>query len=213
MFRTIFLAVLLAASPACSSAWAQYVLPLATAGGKVGCTQGMTGIGHPQHWEAVQDKEAQGGWALSETTGDPTDLHFPLCIDTQAAARDFDSSLKFKIVSGTREQAAGLLFRALDATNYYVARASALDNTVKLYRVLDGRRSQLASKETPVKAGAWHNLRVVAVSQRIEVWLNGTSMLAFDDRSPPQAGTMGIWTQSDSNVRFGQMLVGPAPTP
>ena len=204
MFRAAFLVVFLAAAPAS----AQYVLPLATADGRVGCTQGMTGIGRPQHWEAVQDKEAQNGWALTETTSDPTDLHFPFCIDTQAVARDFDASLKFKIVSGTQEQAGGLMFRARDATDYYVARASAQDGSVKLYRMFGGRRSQLASKETPVKSGVWHTMRVLAVKERIEVWFDGASMFVFD-RAPPQAGTMGVWMQSDSNIRFGQMLVGP----
>ena len=88
MFRAVFLAVFFASAPG----WAQYVVPLATADGKVGCTQGMTGIGRPQHWEAVKDKDAQNGWALTETTGDPTDLHFPFCIDTQATVRDFEAN-------------------------------------------------------------------------------------------------------------------------
>ena len=57
----VFLALILAAAPA----WAQYVVPLATADGRVGCTQGMTGIGRPQNWEAVKDADAPGGWALA----------------------------------------------------------------------------------------------------------------------------------------------------
>lgn len=209
MFRVLFLALFLAASPAA----AQYVLPLATADGKVGCTQGMTGIGHPQHWEAVKDAEAPGGWALAETTGDATELHFPFCVDTRATARDFDATLRFRILSGTTERAAGLMFRAQNATDYLVARASALDGSVKLYRMVGGRRTQLASKQTGVAVGTWHILRVVAVSERIEVWLDAKSMFSFTDRGPLRAGALGVWTQSDSLVHFGQMLVGPAPPP
>ncbi len=208
MFRVAFLAVFVAAAPAA----AQYVVPLTTADGRVGCTQGMTGIGRPQHWEAVKDQDAPGGWALSETTGDSTDLHFPFCIDLQATARDFDASLRFKILGGVREQAAGLIFRARDATDYFVARASATDGSVKLYRMLGGRRSQLASKEAPVKTGKWSMLRVVATKERIEVWLDDVSMFVFTDRAFAQSGALGVWTQSDSKVHFGQMLVG-APTP
>lgn len=207
MFRAVFLALLLVSSPAA----AQYVMPLATADGRVGCTQGMTGIGHPQHWEAVKDTGAPGGWALAEITGDSTDLHFPFCIDAQAAARDFDATLRFKILSGTTERAAGLMFRAQNATDYFVARASALDGSVKLYRMLGGRRTQLASKEAPVKTGAWLALRVVAVNERIEVWLDGVSLLKLSDRGPVEAGALGVWTQSDSLVHFAQLLVGPPP--
>jgi hypothetical protein len=207
MLRVVFLALFLAVSPAA----AQYVVPLATADGRVGCTQGMTGIGHPQHWEAVKDGDAPAGWALAEITGDPTDLRFPFCIDTQAVVRDFDATLRLKIVAGAREQAGGLMFRAQNATDYVVARASALDGTVKLYRVLDGRRTQLASRDAGVKAATWIALRVLAVKARIEVWLDRAPVLKFDDHSSLQAGTMGVWTQADSLVHFGSMLVGPPP--
>ena len=209
MFRAVFLVLFLAASPAA----AQYIVPLATSDGRVGCTQGMTGIGHPQRWEAVKDEAAPDGWALAETGGDETGLHFPFCIDLQTMARDFDASLRFKIVSGTRERAAGLMFRAQNARNYFVARASALDGSVKLYRMLDGRRTQLASKEAAVKTGQWQTLRVLAVRDRIEVWLDGASALTYTDPVPVQAGTLGVWTQSDSLVHFSQMLVAPPPSP
>ncbi|HZQ02145.1 MAG TPA: family 16 glycoside hydrolase [Reyranella sp.] len=205
MVRIVFVALLLAASPAA----AQYVVPLATPDGKVGCTQGMTGIGRIQHWEAVKDKDAPAGWALAETSGDSTDLHFPFCLDVQTAARDFDAAMRFKILSGSHEQAAGLMFRAQNASDYFVAWASALRNAVKLYRVLGGRRTELANKDTPVKAGAWHTMRVLAAKGSIEVWLDGASMLTYKDRLPSQAGAVGVWTQSDSLVHFGQLLLAP----
>ena len=205
---SLLVSLIVASAPAA----AQYVIPLTTGDGRVGCTQGMTGIGRPQLWEAVRDETAPGGWALSEVAGDSTDLHFPFCIDTQMAARDFDATMRFKIVSGIREQAAGLMFRARDATDYYVARASALDGTVKLYRMLGGRRSQLASAPMPVKAGNWSEMRVVATKGKIEVSLDGKLALSFTDRSSPQAGTIGVWTQSDSKVLFSSLLVSAATT-
>ena len=190
-------------------AQAQLVVPLATIDGRVGCTQGMTGIGRPPGWEAVKDEEAPGGWALVETTRDSTDLHFPFCISLQAVMRDFVATLRFKPVSGTREQAGGLMFRAQDATDYFVARASALDGTVKLYRMIGGRRSQLASKEAKVTAGRWHDLRVRAVEKRIEVFLDRVPVLSFDDPGIVRPGAIGVWSPSDSITHFGSLLVAP----
>ena len=190
-------------------AQAQMVLPLTTIDGRVGCTQGMTGIGRPPGWEAVKDEEAPGGWALVETTRDSTDLHFPFCIFLQAITRDFDATLRFKPVSGTREQAGGLMFRAQDATDYFVARASALDGTVKLYRMTGGRRSQLASKEAKLTVGRWHELRVKAVEKRIEVFLDGAPVLSFDDPGIVRPGALGAWSPSDSITHFGSLLVAP----
>ena len=76
----------------------------------------------------------------------PTDLRFPLCISEQTVARDFDATLRFKPISGTRAQVAGLIFRAQSANDYYVVRANSLDNSVRLYRVEKGKRSQLAAR-------------------------------------------------------------------
>ncbi|MFM8534269.1 MAG: family 16 glycoside hydrolase [Acidimicrobiia bacterium] len=204
----LLLSALLALTVA-APAQAQMVVPLATIDGKVGCIQGMTGIGRPPSWEAIKDGDAPGGWALTETAKDATDLHFPFCIWTHDAVRDLDATLRFKPISGTREQAGGLMFRAQNATDYFVARASALDKTVKLYRMLGGRRSQIASKEATVSLGKWHSLRVVAADKRIEVFFDGVSMFTYDDPGFPRAGAIGVWNPSDSVTHFSTLLVAP----
>src|ERR1044071_2522386 len=119
---------------------AQLVLPLTTPDGRVACTQGMTGVGRPPSWQPVADPDGPDGWALVETAGDPADLRFPLCISPQADTRDFDATLRFKPVSGSRAQVAGLMFRAQSANDYYVVRANALDSSVRLYRMEKGKR-------------------------------------------------------------------------
>ena len=199
------LAMLLLASPA----FAQLVVPLTTADGRVACTQGMTGLGRPPSWQPVADPDAPDGWALAETAGDPTDLRFPLCISPQAVTRDFDATLRFKPISGTRAQVAGLMFRAQSANDYYVVRANSLDNSVRLYRMEKGKRSQLASKEAPIEAGKWHSLRVIAANERFEVALDGKTLFDVTDRSLPQSGPLGVWSQADSVTRYGSLLVSP----
>jgi hypothetical protein len=199
------LAMLLVASPA----FAQLVLPLTTPDGRVACTQGMTGVGRPPSWQPVADPDAPDGWALAETAGDPADLRFPLCISGQTVTRDFDATLRFKPISGTRAQVAGLMFRAQSASDYYVVRANALDNSVRLYRMEKGKRSQLASKEAPIESGKWHSLRVIAANERIEVALDGKTLFDVTDRSLPQAGPLGVWSQADSVTRYGSLLVSP----
>lgn len=198
-------AAILLASPA----FAQLVLPLTTADGRVACTQGMTGVGRPPSWQPVADPDGPDGWALAETAGDPADLRFPLCISGQTVTRDFDATLRFKPISGTRAQVAGLMFRAQSASDYYVVRANALDNSVRLYRMEKGKRSQLASKEAPIEAGKWHSLRVIAANERFEVALDGKPLFDVTDRSLPQSGPLGVWSQADSVTRYGSLLVSP----
>jgi hypothetical protein len=199
------LAVLLLACPAS----AQLVVPLVTPDGRVACTQGMTGIGRPADWEAVADPDGPNGWALTEKAGDAADLRFPLCVSEQAVTRDLDATLRFKPVSGTRAQVGGFMFRGQSANDYYVVRANSLDNSVRLYRMEKGKRSQLASKEAPIEAGQWHSLRVIASNERIEVALDGKPLFDVTDRSLPQPGVMGVWSQADSITHYGSLLVSP----
>ena len=202
---TLFLACLIVSSPAT----AQMVVPLTTAAGRVACTQGLTGIGRPADWQAVQDADGPDGWALSEMARDPDPLRFPLCISEQAVGRDLDATLRFKPVGGTRARVAGLIFRAQSGADYYVVRADSLDNSVRLYRLDKAKRSQLGSKEASVEADKWHSLRVVAVLDRIEVSLDGKPLFNATDRNLMRAGALGVWSQADSLTHFGSFLVGP----
>ena len=202
-------ALLLALLLASSSAAAQMVVPLTTADGRVACIQGLTGLGRPAAWRAVQDADGPDGWALVETGRDPDPLRFPICISEQAVGRDLDATLRLKPVGGTRARAAGLVFRAQDGANYYVARADALDNTVRLYRLDKGKRSQIGSKDTKVESGKWHSLRVVAVLDRFVVSLDGNVLFSATDRNLVAAGALGVWSQADSVTHFGSFLVGP----
>jgi hypothetical protein len=201
-----FVAAVLFAMPAS----AQLVAPLVTSDGKIACIQGMTGIGRPPGgWEAIADKTAIGGWALAETTGDSTDLHFPMCIAQQIAVRDVDASVRFKPVAGTRDRAGGLVLRAQNAADYYVVVASARDNAIRIYRMQGGRRSLVASKEVPVTSGEWHKLGVLLVGDKFEVSLDGKAVLSATDRSLMLPGAVGVWSQSDSVIYFDSLLLGP----
>lgn len=185
------------------------VVPLTTPDGRVACTQGKTGIGRPSEWVAVADADGPNGWALAETAGDPTDSRFPLCIAEHAVGRDLDATLRFKPVSGSRAQVAGLMFRAQSANDYYFVQVNALDGTVRLYRMEKGKRSQLARKDAPIEAGKWHSLRVIAANDRFEAMLDGKPLFEVTDRSLPQAGALGVIGQADSVTHYGSLLLSP----
>ncbi len=206
MRSLLVIACFLLATPAA----AQLVVPLTTPDGRIACIQGMTGVGRATAWKTVADPEALNGWALTETAGDATDLRLPLCISEQTIVRDVDATLRFKPVSGTHVRAAVLVLRAQNANDYYVVRASALDGSVRLYRMERGRRAQLATKNVEVKTGAYQALRVVLVNDRFEVSLDGTKLFEATDRSLIQSGALGVWSQADSVIHFGSLLAALA---
>jgi hypothetical protein len=188
---------------------AQLVAPLTTSDGRIACIQGMTGVGRAVQWQAVPEPSAPGGWGLSETAGDATDLRFPLCISPQTVARDVDATLRFKAIGGSHARAAGLVLRAQSAEDYYVVRTDALAGSVRLYRMQRGRRALVTGKDVEVASERWHALRVVLKGDSFEISLDDKPLFTATDSSLPQAGTVGVWSQADSVIVFGSLLVGP----
>jgi hypothetical protein len=209
MRRLLLVVFALAGLPLGRPAVAQALAPLVTAEGNVACIQGMTGIGHPSRWEAVRDSEASYGWALTETREDATDLHFPICICQGVAARDLSATLRFNPLSGSRAQTAGLVLRAQSANDYYVVAANALDGSVRLFRMFGGRRAQLAASDGAIAVKQWHELKVTLVEDRFEVWLDQALQFKTSDKNLQRSGAIGVWTQADSLVRFGALVIGP----
>src|SRR5262249_56885812 len=104
-----------------------------------------------------------------------------------------------------REDASGgIVFRFVDE-KYYVVRANALEDNFRLYYYDRGRR-QLASTRVKAPAlGQWHTLRVVAVGDRIQAWLDGT--LYVDHPDPRfRSGRVGLWTKADSMTAFDDVF-------
>ena len=115
-----------------------------------GFSTALTGGGGPVAWEIQEDASSPAGpKVLVQTSRDDTGKRFPLCIYDRFSARNLDLSVRFKPISGKVDQAAGLVFRYRDPGNYYIVRANALEGNVVLYKVEDGKRSDLK----PVDAG------------------------------------------------------------
>src|ERR1700675_1717741 len=57
---------------------------------------------------------------------------FPVCIKDDTSLKDGFVEVKFKPISGKKDQAGGLLWRVQDSENYYVARANALEDNVTI---------------------------------------------------------------------------------
>lgn len=163
----------------------------------------LTGGGGPVRWAVLEDPTSPAGpKVLAETSGDRTDNRFPLAILDGLAARDVAVSVRFRPVSGTVDQAAGLVVRLRDARNYYVARANALEDNVRLYRVVDGRRVQFAGVDTQVLRDRWQVLGLRVEGERLAVSLDGRELFTAADRTFAGQGRVGLWTKADSLTHF-----------
>jgi hypothetical protein len=167
-----------------------------------------TGQGPEGKWAVMADATAPSKPNVAaQTSTDKTDYRFPLLISDEGAFRDLDISVKFKAVSGSVDQAGGLIFRLKDANNYYTVRANALEGNYRLYHVVNGRRVQFAGANFKVTSGVWHELRVEATGNRFICYFDGVKKIEASDDTFTDAGRVGLWTKADSVTYFDDLRV------
>jgi hypothetical protein len=176
-----------------------------------GFSPALTGDGEPVAWKIDEDASAVSGRILTERSSDPTEYRFPHCVWQGQDARDLLVSVRFKPIAGKVDQAGGLVLRWRDENNYYVARANALENNVRFYKVVAGRRRQLEGRDLEVKSGAWHQLAVRASGSKFEVVFNGATLYDVEDTALGGAGKAGVWTKSDSVTAFDELTLEAQP--
>lgn len=169
----------------------------------------LTGKGSPGRWEVVADASAEAGRALAQLSDDKTDYRFPLAIYMPTVPSDIEASARFKAMSGSVDQAGRIAVRLESAQNYYLARANALEDNVRFYRIKGGRREELAGANVKVTAGEWHTLSLRAQGSRFVVTFDGQAVIETWDGTFTAPGKVALWTKADSITRFDRIEITP----
>jgi len=174
-----------------------------------GFTFGKTGSGKDGKWVVKAEKDAPSGKnVLAQVDADDTDYRFPIAY-TGPDLKDLKLAVKCKQIAGKVDQGCGLIFRVKDVDNYYVARANALEDNVRLYHVVKGKRVQFAGWNGKVRGGVWHDLAVEAVGDHFTVWFDGKQVIDAHDKTFADAGKFGVWTKADSVIYFDDLVATP----
>lgn len=171
-----------------------------------GFTFSRTGNGKLGRWVVQEEKGApSGSHVLAQLDSDGTDYRFPIAVANEPSLRNLRLSVRCKPVSGKVDQACGLVFRYRDENNYYVTRANALEDNVRLYYVANGKRYQFASWSGRVSSDTWHELRADANGDRFEVYWDGKKVIDASDKTFADGGKIGLWTKADSVTYFDNL--------
>jgi hypothetical protein len=176
-----------------------------------GFTFARTGRGGESEWTVTEDRTALSGFAIEQTSTDRTDYRFPLAIHESLSAANLDVEIRFKAVAGKIDQAGGIAVRLQDADNYYVVRANALEDNVRFYRVVKGRREQLDGANLRVTPNEWHTLGLHAEGELFTVSYDGKTLFSVTDQTFAEAGGVALWTKADSVTRFDQVTITMLP--
>ncbi len=177
-----------------------------------GWTLTKTGQGQPK-WTVEADATAPSKPNVLKQSGRAT---FPLAIKSDTSIGDGFVEVKFKAIAGSADRAAGIIWRAKDADNYYVVRANALEDNVVLYKTIKGVRTSLEivgrkggyGVSTPVASGQWHTLRCDFAGTRFKVTYDGKPLFEVEDATMKDPGMIGLWTKADSVTLFDDLAYG-----
>ena len=193
------------------TAWLLMVATCAMAAEEKTSVKYDLGLENPK-WKFVAGqwvRRASGGRQVLAQTVETQPWAVALLEDQKFA--DVDVSVRFRPISGKEDASGGIIFRARDARNYLLIRANALENNFRLYTIVNGKRSTIASARVKEPSlGAWHSIRVVAAGPRIQGYLDGAPLLDHEDKTLA-VGWVGLWTKADSVTEFADLEVTGTP--
>ena len=122
-------------------------------------------------------------------------------------AKDVDLSVKIKAIAGKNDQGGGVVWRAKDGKNYYIARFNHKEDNFRVYKVVDGTRSQPFQNADVKHHDGWATVRVTMKGDHIECYIDGKKYLDVTDSTFTEAGKIGLWSKSDARSQFKELTL------
>lgn len=159
-------------------------------------------------WQVVADDTAPSKpntLTIANLAEDPTG--FNLVLIKELRARVFNFSVRIKPISGKEDQGGGVIWRAVDDENYYLARINPLERNFRVYKIVDGTRTQLGSVDVETHTDNWHTLQVYSLGNGFICTLDRTWTIEFSDSTFPEPGLLGLWTKADAVSAFDDVEI------
>ena len=171
----------------------------------------------PPGWTATKTGKGEAKWTIEKDNTAPSKPNvlkqsgqatYPVCLKNDTSVKDGFVEVKFKPISGKEDQAGGVVWRAKDSDNYYIARANALEDNVTIYHTVKGKRTEKKRTSMKVASGKWHTLRADFSGNHFTVMFDGKKAIEWNDSTFTEAGMVGVWTKADSVTLFDDFAYG-----
>jgi len=175
-------------------------------------SQYATGKKKETEWKVINDK---GTNVLAQLSSNNPNYHFNVVVFDEFEAKNVELIVRIKGVEGSMDRGGGFVWRFTDADNYYVVRANPLEDNVVLYKVVNGRRTDLPligkGKTYGVDVDAlgegWNTLKLKVVDDLFTVYLNEKEIFQVKDKTFENSGKIGLWTKADAVTYFDEFEV------
>jgi hypothetical protein len=176
-----------------------------------GWSQFYTGQGGTD-WKVLDD---QGNKVLAQLYSDNPNGHFNVIVNDKISAKDMKLAVRLKGVTGNHDEGGGFVWRFIDKNNYYVVRANPLEDNVVMYKVENGKRTDLPlvgkgktyGVDVPPLGTGWNTLKLVVIDDLFTVFLNGKEIFKVQDKTFTQTGKIGLWTKADAVTYFDDLKI------
>jgi 3-keto-disaccharide hydrolase len=119
---------------------------------------------------------------------------------------DFTLEADFKPIKGMLDGSGGLVFRYVDAKDFYVLAVGCPSDDVQLIRTFGGKSELLRQKIVITNQNVWYKIKLVAKGERFLAYDN--NHLVFDATDSKIAkGRIGLWASNDSQARFDNVTL------
>ncbi len=174
-------------------------------------TQSFIGSGDTQ-WKVIDD---EGNNVMAQLYSDNPGHHYNAVVNDSINIKNMILGVRLKGISGRHDQGGGFIWRYQDKDNYYVVRANPLEDNMVLYKVENGKRTDLPlmgkgrtyGVDVPKLGNDWNTMKLIVEDDIFTIYLNGKELFKVQDTTFPNAGKVGFWTKADAVTYFDDFVV------
>ncbi len=177
-----------------------------------GWSQYFTGKGEKTDWKIQDDN---GNKVLAQLSEENIGGHFNEIVYDGFEIKNVELKVRIKGIKGKMDQGGGFVWRFIDADNHYIVRANPLEDNVVLYKMENGKRTDLPligkgrtyGVDVEPLGNGWNDLKLTVVDNLFTVYLNNKEIFQVEDETFKEAGKVGLWTKADAVTYFDDFQV------
>ncbi len=156
-------------------------------------------------WQVLPtDRAKSPPHVFAQVTDKGAEHAYKVVLIAKSIASDLNLQVSFLPIHGQADMGGGLIWRAADDRNYYLARANPLEQNIRVYRVVKGVRHLLQNFDHTIDVKQWHTLRVTHRGCQLSIFYDDKQVLNLCDRTF-HTGQIGLWTKSDAVTYFDDL--------
>lgn len=156
-------------------------------------------------WQVLAtDRAKSPPHVLAQLMAKGAEHAYKVLLIKEVIASDLNLEVSFLPIQGQADMGGGLIWRASDDRNYYLARANPLEQNIRIYRVEKGIRHLLQNFDQTISLKQWHTLRITHQGCRVNIFYDDKQVFDLCDETF-HAGMIGLWTKSDAVTYFDNL--------